>query len=156
MTFDYEAWLKQAQDRLEALYQYKVAIESEISRLEAGIKGFAPLVNQPTLWYGPDVGITDAVSAVLQSQPSRTFTATEIRDELLTRGVSLEQQNPMATIHQVLARLVERGAVIVTTHEAARNRYKWVEGWEAKKYRRRHVVPRRRRRFGDPPITEET
>jgi hypothetical protein len=134
MTFDYESWLKTAQDRLEALYQQKTSIESEITLLEEGIQGFAPLVNQPR-WQSPDVGITEAVTSLLKSDTSRVFAAIEVRDELLEHGVSLNQRNPLATIYQVLARLAEKGAVIVTTHEAGRNRYKWVEGWELKKYR---------------------
>ena len=73
MAFDYEEWLKAAQDRLEALYQQKTTIENEISLLERGIKGFAPLVNQPSLWYGPEAGITEAVRAVLKSDPSRLY-----------------------------------------------------------------------------------
>jgi hypothetical protein len=141
MTFDYESWLKTAQDRLEILYQQKTAVESEISLLEAGIKGFAPLVNQPALWHGPDVGITDAVSSVLKSEPSRLFSAVDIRDTLLERGSSLGQQNPLATIYQVLARLAERGAVIITAHEPGKNRYKWVQGWEVRKYRRTKKSP---------------
>jgi hypothetical protein len=152
MTFDYEAWLKTAQDRLEFLYGQKVAIETEITQLEAGIKGFAPLVNQATLWQGPGVGITDAVTNVLKSNQSRLFSAIEVRNELLRLGVSLEQKNPMATIHQVLARLVERGIVTITTHEAGRNRYKWVEGWEGRKLRR----SRRSSATPRPPETNDS
>ena len=125
MAFDYEGWLKTAQDRLEALHQQKVAIESEISLLEEGIKGFAPLLNQPTLWYGPEAGITDAVRAVLKAQPAKIFSPTAVRDELLTRGVSLTQQNPMATIHQTLARLVEKGTAKVVPNERGPNHYRW-------------------------------
>ncbi|HTC95965.1 MAG TPA: hypothetical protein VK699_21160 [Terriglobales bacterium] len=125
MTFDYEAWLKTAQDRLETLYQQKTAIENEISALEHGIKGFAPLVNQPSLWFGPEAGITDAVRAVLKTDPSRIFTATEVRNELVKRGILLRQQNPMATIHQVLARLVSKGTAKIFTYEPGRNCYKW-------------------------------
>jgi hypothetical protein len=136
MKFDYESWLKTAQDRLEALYHQKSAIETEISALEEGIKGFAPLVNQPALWRGPDVGITDAVSNILKAEPNKLFSAIDVRDELVKRGAGLSQKNPLATIYQVLARLVEKGAVIIMAHEPGKNRYKWVQGWEVKKYRR--------------------
>jgi hypothetical protein len=37
----------------------------------------------------------------------------------------MKQKNPMATIHQVLSRLVESEAVTVSAHEPGRNRYKW-------------------------------
>ncbi|SRR5216683_2132338 len=125
MAFDYEGWLKTAQDRLESLHQQKAAIESEISLLEDGIKGFAPLLNQPTLWYGPEAGITDAVRAVLRAQPAKVFSPTAVRDELQARGVSLTQQNPMAAIHQTLARLVDKGAAKVVENERGPDHYQW-------------------------------
>jgi hypothetical protein len=87
----------------------------------------APLVNQPALWYGPDAGITGAVRAVLKSDTTRIFTPTEIRDALLKRGVPLTLQNPMASIHQVLSRLVEKGTARISAHEPGRNRYQWAE-----------------------------
>ncbi len=125
MTFNYEGWLKAAQGRLENLYQQKTSIEYEISKLEQAIKGFAPLVKNPSKWFGPQTGITDGVRTVLKSDPNRVFTAIEIRGELAMRGVKLAQKNPMATIHQVLARLVDAGEAAVVTHEPGRNRYKW-------------------------------
>jgi hypothetical protein len=153
MAFDYEEWLKAAQDRLEALYQQKTTIENEISLLERGIKGFAPLVNQPSLWYGPEAGITEAVRAVLKSDPSRLYLATQIRDELLSRGVQLTQQNPMATIHQVLARLVNKGTAKIYPLEPGRNHYQWSGNAEdvAEGTKRRH----RRNRRKTPTITTE-
>lgn len=124
MTFDYEGWMKAAQGRLEQLYQQKTSIESEISKLEEAIKGFAPLVKNPYKWLGPQTGITDAIRTVLKGDPTRAFTATEIRDELLRQGMALKQKNPMATIHQVLSRLVGN-EVRIYSHEPGRNRYKW-------------------------------
>jgi hypothetical protein len=135
MTFDYESWLAKAQKRLETLYEQKTAVENEISALERGIKGFAPLVNQPALWHGPDTGITDAVKAVLKSDESRMWSPVQVRDELVDRGVALNQKNPLATIYQVLARLVEQGAAMPYVQEG-KNSYKWVVGWEAKKFLR--------------------
>lgn len=125
MVFNYEDWLKAARDRLETLYQQKAAIESEISDLQRAIKGFAPLVKNPAKWFGPTSGITQSIRAVLKSDPARAFTATDIRDELLHRGVALRQKNPMATIHQILHRLVQSGTVKVFTLEPGRNHYQW-------------------------------
>jgi hypothetical protein len=141
MTFDYETFVKEAQDRLEKLYEQKVAIEQEIGALEGAIQGFGPLLQKPYRWLGTDTGITEAITAVFKVDPSRLFSPPEIRDELLRRGVSLEQKNPMATIHQILARLVERGAVMVISTDAGRNHYKWVEGWETKKFNRPAKTP---------------
>jgi hypothetical protein len=140
MTFDYESWLAKAQARLETLYQQKSAIESEIYKLEKGIKGFAPLVNQPALWHGPDLGITDAVKAVFKKEESRLYSAVEIRNQLLEAGVALTQKNPLSTIYQVLSRLAEQGAILPYDKEG-RTLYKWVVGWEAKKYLREEPKP---------------
>lgn len=122
MTFDYESWIQQAKDRLEVLYQQREAINEEIANLERGIKGFAPLVK--SLWIGPSTGITDSIRQVFKTDPQRVFSPTEIRNELLKRGVELKQENPMATIHQVLARLREQGDVEPYVTEG-RPRYKW-------------------------------
>jgi len=127
MTFDYEGWLKAAQGRLENLYEQKAAIESEISKLEKAIQGFMPLVKQPSKWFGPAAGLTDGVREVFKSAPARHFTAIDIRNELVRRGMTLKQKNPMASIHQILSRLVDDGKVEIHTHEPGRNRYRWKE-----------------------------
>jgi hypothetical protein len=127
MMFDYDAWLKTAEDRLETLYEQKASIEAEITALEEGIEGFAPLVKKSSLWYGPETGITDAVKSVLKADPTRCFTPTEIRDTLYMRGTPLTQRNPMANIHQVLARLVEKQIARILAFENGRNRYQWAE-----------------------------
>ena len=128
MTFDYVAWLKTAEDRLEVLYEQKANIEAEISALEDGIQGFSPLLQRPynKQWLGQDVGITDAVREVFKAEPNRLFAPTEIKQLLLDRGVDLSQKNPMATIHQILARLVQKGTVKISVYENGRNRYQWV------------------------------
>jgi hypothetical protein len=123
MTFDYEAWIKQAKDRLALLYEQREAISSEIAALENGIEGFRPLAKGA--WLGPTTGITEAVRRVLNRQPHRVFSPVEIRDELLNQGVSLKQKNAMATIHQVLSRLVEKGVVMVHM-DKGKNRYRWI------------------------------
>ena len=127
MTFDYESWIKAAEERLETLYEQKEQIEEEIGNLEKGIEGFSPLLKRPTRWLGSDTGITEAVTAVLKSEFTRLFTPPEIRDKLLAQGVPLNQKNPLATIHQVLSRLVNREIVKVVTIEPGRNRYQWAD-----------------------------
>jgi len=111
MAFDYTAWLKTAQDRLEFLKAQRAAIDLEISKLEEGIRGFAPLTADMGAWSGPNAGITDAIRQLFRNNPKRLFAHTEIRDELLTRGVHLDQRNPMAAIHQIVRRLHEKGEI---------------------------------------------
>jgi hypothetical protein len=127
MTFDYEGWLKTAEDRLELLYEQKTEIEEEIARLEEGINGFAPLVKRPydRKWLGRDTGITDAVREIFKADHNRVFAPTDIKHELLQRGVALTQKNPMATIHQVLSRLADKGTIKPSTWESGRTRYQW-------------------------------
>ncbi|MGO9093916.1 MAG: hypothetical protein ACLQGV_01720 [Bryobacteraceae bacterium] len=109
MTFDYESWIKQAQGRLELLHSQRAAIEDEIANLERGIAGFRPLVK--SMWAGPDAGITASIRNVFKRQPDRIWTPPEIRDELLRIGVNLSQKNPLATIHQILDRLLRSGYI---------------------------------------------
>ncbi len=123
MKFNYESWIKQAKDKLELLYEHKNAIENEIYALERGIEGFLPLAQ--SAWLGPTAGITESVVKVLSEDPHRVFAAVEIRNELINKGLSLEQKNPMATIHQVLARLMKKGW-LYSEIENGKNRYRWV------------------------------
>ena len=123
MGFDYESWIKQARDRLALLYQQREAITDEISNLERGIEGFAPLARNA--WMGPEAGITQSVRQILSEEPHRVFAPVEIRNELLSKGVKLAQKNAMATIHQILSRLSAKGMVKVQI-DKGKNRYRWV------------------------------
>lgn len=111
MTLDYQSWLKQAQDRLEELYEKRAAIDEEIAALQRGIEGFAPLVQESAPWRYEVVGITESVTQVLKESPNTLFRPTDIRDALVDKGVALTQRNPMATIHQTISRLVARGVI---------------------------------------------
>jgi hypothetical protein len=125
MTFDYDSWLRAVRDRLEVLYREKVAIEDEISKLERGIEGFVPLAPSASAIRWPAKGVTEATRVVLKGDPNGIFSPTQIRDELLGHGVPLRQKNPMATIHQVLARLVQNGEVTVHIFNG-KNGYRWI------------------------------
>jgi len=123
MNFDYEVWIKQAKDRLALLYEQRDAITNEIAALERGIEGFQPLAK--SAWIGPSAGITESIRKVLSSEPHRLFSPVGIRDELLVQGVFLKQKNAMATIHQVLSRLVDKDLVKVRLYNG-KNTYRWI------------------------------
>jgi len=134
MAFDYDSWITQARERLELLYDQKNAIENEIAALEKGIEGFLPLTKHA--WLGPTAGLTDSVMKVFNGQPHKYWGAVEIRNELINRGMSLDQRNPIANIHQILARLHERGVIEPRVIEG-KTRYRWSAGpltRAAKKY----------------------
>jgi hypothetical protein len=124
-SFDYESWINQARERLGLLYEQRDAITNEIAALERGIEGFLPLAK--SAWIGPSAGITESVRKILSTAPSRVFAPTEIRDQLLAQGVKLEQKNSMATIHQVLSRLVKSDLIKVDI-DNGKNRYRWIGG----------------------------
>jgi|SRR6266566_575286 len=109
MTFDYESWIGKAQERLELLYKQREAIDREIADLQRGIEGFTPLVK--SMWAGPDAGITASVRKVFKRKDGKIWYPPQIRDELLAMGVKLTQKNPLATIHQILGRLVNGGEI---------------------------------------------
>ena len=92
MTFDYETWIKQARNRLELLYQQREAITNEISCLERGLQGFEPLAK--AAWIGPAAGVTESIRQILSEAPRRIFSPTQIRDELLEKGVRMRQKKP--------------------------------------------------------------
>jgi len=109
MTFNYDSWIKEAQGRLELLYKQRSAIDDEIANLERGIAGFAPLVK--SVWAGPDAGITDSIRSIFKREPHTIWYPRALRDELLMMGVKLSQKNPLATIHQVISRMLTHGEI---------------------------------------------
>jgi hypothetical protein len=107
MAFDYQSWIGQAKDRLAQLKQQRAAIDTEISKLERILGEVAPLTEEAMAWAGPDASLTESIRQIFK-EDARCWSPTAIRDELLNRGVRLGQQNPMATIHQILARLIDK------------------------------------------------
>src|SRR5260370_21990839 len=118
MKFDYAGWLNTAKNRLAQLKQERTAIDAEISKLEKGIESFSPLLenDEPELTNPETVGITESVRRLFIENPTLLLTPTGIRDALLARGIALVQENPMATIHQILARLKEKQLIDPVEH----------------------------------------
>lgn len=123
MSFDYESWIGQAKDRLESLYEQREALNREIDLLERGIQDFLPLTQ--AAWLGASAGITESVVMVMRQQSHRLFSVPEIRDALVNYGLPMEQKNPLATLHQIIIRLRQKGLIDVTL-EAGKNRYRWI------------------------------
>jgi hypothetical protein len=125
-------FLKTAQGRLETLYEQKALIEKEIEALKIGTRFFAGFAREPGQWINPGIGITEAITELFKSNPTRCFTAPLIRDELLKRGIPLKQKNPLATIHQVIARLIERkgGGLVEVISDGGRSFFVWKKGMD--------------------------
>jgi hypothetical protein len=131
MKFDYAGFLKKANARMEKLLEQKAEIDKEIGALELAILGFAPMANQPIPWRNPHVGLTETIVAIFKSSPNRIYAPPVVRDELLRRKVPLKQKNPLATIHQILARLADRKVIRPITGPNGRTGYCLYEGIEA-------------------------
>ena len=110
-TFDLEAWLQQGKDRLEQLYNERERIDREIALLKGALADLQPLSRGTG--SGANPGLIKSMRLLFRSETNRLFSPTEIRDELLKQGLSLRQRNPMAAIHQTLARLLTNKEVRV-------------------------------------------
>ena len=107
VKLDYHGWLKLARDRIEALKTQRAAVDAELAALEQSVQAFENLIDAKRTRI--DSGLTDAIRTILSAHGNDPLPAPRIRDELLHRGFPLDQKNPMAAIHQILARLVKRG-----------------------------------------------
>ena len=71
-----------------------------------------------------EIGFTESIRQIFIESNRSALAPTGIRDELLRRGFLLEQKNPLAAIHQVLARLVERDFAEKITFQGG-TYYRW-------------------------------
>jgi hypothetical protein len=73
------------------------------------------------------VGITPATEEILLSHPDRLMTPTEVRDLMIQAGLgsALPKENPMAAVHQILKRLVDRNGQYVALEEQGKTLYKY-------------------------------
>jgi hypothetical protein len=121
--------------RIKQLLLNREVIEREISALQEARKLLLPIYGQ-TIQQIPsieefieagDVGITDAVRGALRLNSVHRLTATQIRDIVVSHGFDLNKYtNAMATIHQVLQRLVKAGQVTPLTHGGDKA-FQWIE-----------------------------
>lgn len=112
--------LENARTDLAALLQQREAIDRKINSLNEAIKiletVYRPVDTSPlaTMTSGftardiADLGLTSAVERVLMELPNLPFPPVRVRDTLVGRGFILSGDNPMASIHQVLKRLVAK------------------------------------------------
>jgi hypothetical protein len=110
MAFDYTAWLKTAEDRLSLLKRERAVLDEEIAKLETGLRAFAPLSDGASARAKGSVkeNLTEAVRRIFVDCPNTALAPTGIREDLRLRGFVLDQENPLAVIHQILARLKEK------------------------------------------------
>jgi|GEM_PF-6879589 len=85
--------LEQSADLLKPIYGTRTKADLAFINMSESIK---------------DVGITRAVEHILRSCAGKPLPPTSVRNGLLEAGFELTGENPLASIHQVLKRLVAR------------------------------------------------
>jgi hypothetical protein len=124
-------------EKLRAITAKREELDREIKGLQEARKILLPLYEPdeaaksiPSIEEfieGQDVGITDAVRGALRLNSVHRLTATQIRDIVGSHGFDLgKYANAMATIHQVIQRLVKAGQVIPVT-QGAEKMFQWIE-----------------------------
>jgi hypothetical protein len=121
-----QAQREELQKRLEEFQKRLTEVEEEMVGIETACRfyGFA--------WEGmiqdsapfadvinSDMGMTDRVKAILQSQPNKWLSPTEVRDAVVESGFDLaDRSNAMSEIHLTLKRLSEGHKNRVVADEA--------------------------------------
>ncbi|HEV2705331.1 MAG TPA: hypothetical protein VGV59_05370 [Pyrinomonadaceae bacterium] len=137
----YQDALRTATDELSELMEQREELQSRlyqiqhrINVLRDGIFGLCTMVGEdpyttrPELFgndeAAPEVGFTDAVRAVLRNS-GKFLTPVDVRDELRRTGFDVDKyRNPLASIHQILRRLVKSDEV-ETNEDEEKKVYRW-------------------------------
>jgi len=101
------------------------------AELEAAIRSFArlcgerlPAVSKDPTGLAAEMGLTDAVRAVLKGVFPERLTPLEIRARLISAGYSRQHTNLMASIHTTLRRL-ENSGEINPDKKGKKTAYQW-------------------------------
>lgn len=110
--------LESVQNDLRAALAAREELDRKITALQESIKILEPVYgDQPSLagliqFGGADdldnLGITAAVERVLMRSPGKYMPPTAVRNGLVEGGFELTGGNPLASIHQVLRRIIAR------------------------------------------------
>jgi len=120
--------------RLEELLLKRGEIDREINGLQEARKlllpvygqSFQPIPSIEAFIGAEDVGITDAVRGALRLNSTHKLSALQIRDIMEVHGFDVAKYtNSMATIHQVLQRLVKAGQIMFFLGNP--KTYQWIE-----------------------------
>ena len=103
--------LKIATRRRDELSKRRAEIDEELAQQSKVVASLSEI-----LGHGKsgslDIGITDATSLALSAAMPAAMLPTEIRDELRKMGYDIDSfSNPLASLHQVLKRLIKKGSV---------------------------------------------
>jgi hypothetical protein len=130
--------LKRQREALIAAFDARIdAVEQAIKILDLV---YGPTDGNPVPVLDESVGITEAIETALRKWPGKLLPPTSVRDALSEMGFRVAGNNPMASVHQVLKRLVARaGSPYVYEQIDGQTQYKFDPSREATKARL--VVP---------------
>lgn len=130
--------LKRQRDALLAVFDARIAAVEESVRILEPVYGSANDIAMPVL--DESVGITEAIERALRKYPGKLLPPTSVRNALLEMGYRVKGDNPMASVHQVLKRLVARaGSPYVHVQVGEQTMYKFDPSREP--VRARFIVP---------------
>jgi ABC-type transporter Mla subunit MlaD len=100
--------LETARRTRDELAQKRTAIDRELMQQSRVIAAVSELLGET---IDSDIGITEATLMVIRAA-SEPMTPTQVRDELRKIGYDIDSfSNPMASLHQVLKRLEDKGEI---------------------------------------------
>jgi hypothetical protein len=100
--------LKRQRDAVLAAFDTRIAAVEQTVKILEPVYSAVPGIAVPVL--DESVGITQAIEIVLRKCPGRFLPPTAVRNALSEMGFKVVGDNPMASVHQVLKRLVARAA----------------------------------------------
>ena len=126
-------------------------VTQRIAQLEETIKALEPLANQGGV--RPSGGLSELCRQILTTQPGASFTAETVMQQLAAMGVDISgYSNPMAVLHTTLTRLVKPGSGFLKGGQPDTQPFYVFDPNSMNDWYRQ----RRRRAFGDPPVTDDT
>ena len=122
--------LDAAQDELVDAMRQQEVLTHRIRKLQDDIVHLAALCGESVTDPLKDWGLTDAIRYVIGKAQPKTLTATGVRDALVADGYDIsEYSNVMASIHQVLKRLLKKGEILTgIARPDGEKRYVWGKG----------------------------
>jgi len=103
-------------------------IRTKLSHLAKALEHLLPLTDiNFCVTEITQLGLTDAIRNVLQTNKDKKFSATDVRTKLVEEGYDLSSLTaPMASIYKILGRLAEKPEEVQREKEDGRVYYRWI------------------------------
>ncbi len=167
----YLALITDAFSKWEKLQRDHESIEAEMMKLEQLIAATANMLPDDTkgvvmlrmttlqeLFRLRDVGLTDAIRAILRAEAGNWLTVTNVRDRLISMGFNFSDYstNPLASVSTTLRRMKPE-EVETTTVDGGVAAYRWKQSSPAEKAQAKMAILSKKSNafYGEPsPLTK--